>query len=199
MLDKDGFRPNVAIVIANHRNQVFWGKRIREHSWQFPQGGINPGESPEEAMFRELHEEVGLRPDHVRILGRTRDWLRYEVPSTWIKREWRGNYRGQKQIWYLLRLVGRDSDLNLRADTRPEFDAWRWNDYWVDLDGVIEFKRDVYKRALNELEHYLHHGKAVTRRERLFGAAMHSSTDGYDAQPEHAAHFEQAEQTEKHP
>ena len=99
MLDKDGFRPNVAIVITNHRNQVFWGKRIREHSWQFPQGGINPGESPEDAMFRELHEEVGLRPDHVRILGRTRDWLRYEVPSTWIKREWRGNYRGQKQIW----------------------------------------------------------------------------------------------------
>ena len=201
MLDKDGFRPNVAIVIANHRNQVFWGKRIREHSWQFPQGGINLGESPEEAMFRELHEEVGLRPDHVRILGRTRDWLRYEVPSTWIKREWRGNYRGQKQIWYLLRLVGRDSDLNLRADTRPEFDAWRWNDYWVDLDGVIEFKRDVYKRALNELEHYLHHGKATMRRERLFGAAMHSSSEGYDAQPEHTAHVEQTgqpEQTEKH-
>ena len=174
MLDKDGFRPNVAIVIANHRNQVFWGKRIREHSWQFPQGGINPGESPEEAMFRELQEEVGLRPEHVRILGRTRDWLRYEVPSTWIKREWRGNYRGQKQIWYLLRLVGRDSDLNLRGDSRPEFDAWRWNDYWVDLDGVIEFKRDVYKRALNELERYLHHGKPHTRRERLFGPAMHS-------------------------
>ena len=201
MLDKDGFRPNVAIVIANHRNQVFWGKRIREHSWQFPQGGINPGESPEDAMFRELHEEVGLRPDHVRILGRTRDWLRYEVPSTWIKREWRGNYRGQKQIWYLLRLVGRDSDLNLRADTRPEFDAWRWNDYWVDLDGVIEFKRDVYKRALNELEHCLHHGKAATRRERLFGATVHSSTEGYDVQPEPTAHIDeggQTEQTEKY-
>lgn len=183
MLDKDGFRPNVAIVIANHRNQVFWGKRIREHSWQFPQGGINPGESPEEAMFRELHEEVGLRPDHVRILGRTRDWLRYEVPSSWIKREWRGNYRGQKQIWYLLRLVGRDSDLNLRGDSRPEFDAWRWNDYWVDLDGVIEFKRDVYKRALNELEHHLHHGKAYTRRERMYGPAMHVAPDDYDMPP----------------
>ena len=188
MLDKDGFRPNVAIVIVNHRNQVFWGKRIREHSWQFPQGGINLGESPEEAMFRELHEEVGLRPDHVRILGRTRDWLRYEVPSTWIKREWRGNYRGQKQIWYLLRLVGRDSDLNLRADTRPEFDAWRWNDYWVDLDGVIEFKRDVYKRALNELEHHLHYGKAMSRRERMYGPAMHMSHEGYDAAQVQAAH-----------
>ncbi len=172
MLDKDGFRPNVAIVIVNHRNQVFWGKRIREHSWQFPQGGINLGESPEDAMFRELQEEVGLRPDHVRILGRTRDWLRYEVPSTWIKREWRGNYRGQKQIWYLLRLVGRDSDLNLRADTRPEFDAWRWTDYWVDLDGVIEFKRDVYRRGLGELERFLHHSKVQSRRERMFGSGM---------------------------
>ncbi len=201
MLDKDGFRPNVAIVIVNHRNQVFWGKRIREHSWQFPQGGINLGESPEEAMFRELHEEVGLRPDHVRILGRTRDWLRYEVPSTWIKREWRGNYRGQKQIWYLLRLVGRDSDLNLRADTRPEFDAWRWNDYWVDLDAVIEFKRDVYKRALNELEHYLHHGKTATRRDRLF-EPVHSSHEGDDAGQERGVHLAEhigpAAQAQKH-
>lgn len=182
MLDKDGFRPNVAIVITNHKNQVFWGKRIREHSWQFPQGGINPGESPEDAMYRELQEEVGLRSEHVVILGRTRDWLRYEVPSTWVKREWRGNYRGQKQIWYLLRLVGRDSDLNLRADSKPEFDAWRWNDFWVDLDGVIEFKRDVYKRALNELERYLHHGKALTRRDRLYGGTLHTPPDDYQLQ-----------------
>jgi putative (di)nucleoside polyphosphate hydrolase len=90
------------------------------------------------------------------------------VPSSWIKREWRGNYRGQKQIWYLLRLVGRDSDLNLRADVKPEFDAWRWNDYWVDLDGVIEFKRDVYTRALNELERFLYHGKSHLRRDRIY-------------------------------
>jgi putative (di)nucleoside polyphosphate hydrolase len=182
MLDKDGFRPNVAIVIANHRNQVFWGKRIREHSWQFPQGGINPGESPEAAMYRELHEEVGLRPEHVAILGRTRDWLRYEVPTSWVKREWRGNYRGQKQIWYLLRLVGRDADLNLRADTKPEFDAWRWADYWVDLDGVIEFKRDVYKTALVELERYLHHGRPQSRRDRLYGHTIRGLPDHYQEQ-----------------
>ena len=75
MLDRDGYRPNVAIVIVNSKNQVFWGKRIREHSWQFPQGGINPGENPEQAMYRELQEEVGLMPQHVKILGRTRDWL----------------------------------------------------------------------------------------------------------------------------
>ena len=130
-------------------------------------------------MYRELHEEVGLRSEHVVILGRTRDWLRYEVPSTWVKREWRGNYRGQKQIWYLLRLTGRDSDLNLRADTKPEFDAWRWTDFWVDLDGVIEFKRDVYKRALNELERYLHYGKLQSRRDRLFGGTVNMPPDGY--------------------
>ena len=159
MLDRDGFRPNVGIIICNASNQVFWGKRIREHAWQFPQGGIKHGESPEQAMYRELMEEVGLKPEHVEILGRTRDWLRYEVPSSWIKREWRGSYRGQKQIWYLLRMVGRDTDVSLRASMHPEFDAWRWNDYWVPLEDVIEFKRDVYKSALNELAGHLNADK----------------------------------------
>ena len=84
IIDRDGYRPNVGIILSNASNQVFWGKRIREHSWQFPQGGIKQGESPEEAMYRELMEEVGLRPEHVKILGRTRDWLRYDVPTTWI-------------------------------------------------------------------------------------------------------------------
>jgi len=134
MLDREGYRPNVGIVLVNARNEVFWGKRIREHSWQFPQGGIKKGETPEEAMYRELHEEVGLLPQHVRILGRTRDWLRYDVPRRWVKRQWRNVYRGQKQIWFLLRLVGRDSDVCLRATAHPEFDAWRWAHYWVPLE-----------------------------------------------------------------
>lgn len=157
MLDRDGFRPNVGIILCNAQNKVFWGKRIREHAWQFPQGGIDHGESPEIAMYRELMEEVGLRPEHVEILGRTRDWLRYEVPSNWIRREWRSSYRGQKQIWFLLRLIGRDSDVSLRATPHPEFDAWRWSDYWVPLEDVVDFKREVYKMALNELAVYLHH------------------------------------------
>ena len=155
MLDREGFRPNVGIILLNARNQVFWGKRLRTHSWQFPQGGIKYGESPEQAMFRELHEEVGLRPDHVRILARTRDWLRYEVPDHFIRKDARGHYRGQKQIWFLLRLMGRDSDLDLRATDHPEFDAWRWNEYWVPLELVIEFKRDVYQMALSELARFL--------------------------------------------
>ena len=155
MLDREGFRPNVGIILLNHKSQVFWGKRIRTHSWQFPQGGIDRGETPEQAMFRELHEEVGLQPEHVSILARTRDWLRYEVPDRFIRRESRGHYRGQKQIWYLLRLTGRDGDLNLRATNHPEFDAWRWNDYWVPLDVVVDFKRGVYEMALTELARFL--------------------------------------------
>jgi putative (di)nucleoside polyphosphate hydrolase len=155
MIDKDGYRPNVGIVICNARNEVFWGKRVRQDSWQFPQGGIKHGESPEQAMFRELMEEVGLAPEHVRILGRTRDWMRYDVPRDWVKREWRGHYRGQKQIWYLLRLVGRECDVRLRASTHPEFDAWRWSDYWMPIEAVVEFKRDVYRLALSELERLL--------------------------------------------
>ncbi len=155
MIDRDGYRPNVGIILCNAKNEVFWGKRIKEHSWQFPQGGIKRGESPEQAMYRELYEEVGLQPQHVRILGRTKNWLRYDVPSHWVRKEWRSTYKGQKQIWYLLRLIGRDCDVSLRASGHPEFDAWRWHEYWIPLESVIEFKRDVYQLALTELAPYL--------------------------------------------
>ena len=155
MVDKDGYRPNVGIVICNARNEVFWGKRVRQNSWQFPQGGIKHGESPEQAMYRELMEEVGLAQEHVRILGRTRDWLRYDVPRDWVKRDWRGHYRGQKQIWFLLRLLGQDCSVRLRASDHPEFEAWRWNDYWAPAEAVVEFKREVYRSALSELERFL--------------------------------------------
>jgi putative (di)nucleoside polyphosphate hydrolase len=163
MLDREGFRPNVGIILLNHKNQVFWGKRIKTHSWQFPQGGINHGETPEQAMFRELHEEIGLLPTQVRIVARTRDWMRYEVPNHYVRREARGHYRGQKQIWFLLQLMGRDNDMNLRATDHPEFDAWRWNEYWVPLEAVIEFKRDVYQMALTELARFLPRGAHQNR------------------------------------
>jgi putative (di)nucleoside polyphosphate hydrolase len=155
MIDRNGYRSNVGIILLNSKNEVFWGKRIKQDSWQFPQGGIKPGESPQQAMYRELTEEIGLHPWHVEIIGRTRDWLRYEVPDQWIRRDWRGNYKGQKQIWYLLRLVGRDCDVSLRTSVRPEFDAWRWNQYWVELESVVEFKRQVYRQALTELARLL--------------------------------------------
>ena len=163
MLDREGYRPNVGIVLLNSHNEVFWGKRVGQHSWQFPQGGIQHGESPEQAMYRELHEEVGLLPEHVQIIGRTRDWLRYEVPEEYLRRQnstrlHRTAYRGQKQIWFLLRLIGLDSDIQLRASDHPEFDAWRWVPFWIQLDGVIDFKRDVYQLALSELARYLSRG-----------------------------------------
>ncbi len=167
MLDQDGYRPNVGIILANCRHEVFWGKRVNQHAWQFPQGGIKHGETPEQAMYRELEEEIGLKSDHVRILGRTRHWLRYEVPDKWVRRDWRGTYRGQKQIWYLLRMVGRDCDVKLRTSDKPEFDAWRWHEYWVPLDTVIDFKREVYRDALAELHRYL----GADRRQRAPSAA----------------------------
>ncbi|PLC50284.1 RNA pyrophosphohydrolase [Pollutimonas subterranea] len=182
MLDREGYRPNVGIILVNQKNEVFWGKRIREHAWQFPQGGIKFGESPVQAMFRELHEEVGLRPEHVRILGRTRDWLRYNVPNNFVRRDSRGHYKGQKQIWFLLRMVGRDTDVCLRATRNPEFDAWRWSQYWVPLDAVIEFKRDVYTQALNELALILFKRGQETRylRQRVQGhRAASSENEGH--------------------
>lgn len=156
MIDRDGYRPNVGIVLCNARNEVFWGKRVRQDAWQFPQGGIQHGEAPEEAMYRELMEEVGLAREHVRVLGRTRDWLRYDVPTEWVRRDGRNShYRGQKQIWFLLRLTGRDTDVRLRASDHPEFDAWRWHDYWASVEAVVDFKREVYRLALTELERFL--------------------------------------------
>ena len=188
MLDRDGYRPNVGIILANQRNEVFWGKRVNQHAWQFPQGGIKHGETPVEAMYRELEEEIGLQQAHVRVLGRTREWLRYEVPEKWLRpcRDGaggpsgtpssaqsstdgaRGAYRGQKQIWYLLRMTGRDCDISLRASGHPEFDAWRWHDYWVPLEAVIDFKREVYRQALIELHRYLQ----ADRRARPRGGAQ---------------------------
>jgi putative (di)nucleoside polyphosphate hydrolase len=133
-------------------------------------------------MMRELHEEVGLFREHVRIVARTRDWLRYEVPDRYIRRDSRGHYKGQKQIWFLLQLVGHDWDLNLRATDHPEFDAWRWNDYWVPLDAVVEFKRGVYEMALTELARYLPRNEHRNRFLRQ-GMRPHESESTHDAIP----------------
>ncbi|ETD72400.1 RNA pyrophosphohydrolase [Pelistega indica] len=164
MLDREGYRPNVGIILLNQKNEVFWGKRIREKSWQFPQGGIKYGENPTQAMYRELYEELGLKPEHVQILGRTRNWIRYNVPEHFVRRESRGHYKGQKQIWFLLKLVGKDKNISLRATNHPEFDAWRWSKYWVQLEQVIEFKRGVYLEALKELSVFTDENKTSETR-----------------------------------
>lgn len=164
MVDREGFRPNVGIVLVNARNDVFLGQRVRDHKWQFPQGGIDRGETPVEAMYRELYEEIGLLPTHVKIIGRTRDWLRYEVPESFLRRGDRGNFRGQKQIWFLLRMVGSDGDICLRNTDHAEFDGWSWRKYWSPVDCVVEFKREVYMAALTELSRFLRRPSTFHRR-----------------------------------
>ena len=149
-IDEQGFRANVGIVLANGAGQLFWARRTGTDAWQFPQGGIRPRESLENAMYRELREEVGLLPDHVEIVACTQDWLRYRLPRRYMRTRTRPVCIGQKQRWFLLRLLAADSEVRLDVSRRPEFDHWRWVDYWHPLDEVIDFKRLVYKQALDE-------------------------------------------------
>ena len=151
MIDSDGYRPNVAIVLCNKRRQLFWGRRIGQDAWQFPQGGIKERETPEQAMYRELEEEVGLQPHHVEVVGCTDDWLRYRLPEKYIRYHSKPLCIGQKQIWYLLRLRCQDRDVCLDSSPKPEFDQWRWVKYWHPLHEVVYFKRRIYSRALRQL------------------------------------------------
>ncbi|PID46911.1 MAG: RNA pyrophosphohydrolase [Proteobacteria bacterium] len=151
MIDENGFRPNVGIILSNCDGKVFWGKRIGQSSWQFPQGGINEGETPLEAMYRELHEEVGLSPEDVEVMGYTANWLKYRLPKHLIRRRSMPTCIGQKQLWFMLKLTGDDSCVNLRASETPEFDGWRWVHYNRPVREVVYFKRMVYEKALSEL------------------------------------------------
>lgn len=152
MLDENGYRPNVGIILCNQDNQVFWARRCGQNGWQFPQGGIKAHESPEQALFRELQEEVGLGPEHVSIIGRTQDWLHYEIPDQFRRSARNSPFRGQKQIWFLLRMIGSEEHVRLNACERPEFDCWQWVEYWSPLQDIVAFKRQVYEQALRELE-----------------------------------------------
>lgn len=151
MVDQDGFRPNVGIVICNDRGQLLWAKRVGQDAWQFPQGGVDRGESPEQALFRELYEEVGLTEADVEILASTRGWLRYKLPKKYIRRNSKPLCIGQKQKWYLLRLTGDEQQIRFDCGHKAEFDGWEWVNYWYPVDKVVDFKRDVYRRALKEL------------------------------------------------
>jgi putative (di)nucleoside polyphosphate hydrolase len=155
MIDSEGYRLNVGIILCNDEGRVFWARRAGMRSWQFPQGGIKCNEAPEEAMYRELHEEVGLRGHQVQVIGRTRDWLRYELPERYIRKHSHPICIGQRQLWYILRLIGQENSICLDATDRPEFDAWCWVDYWRPLHDVVYFKREVYRRALTELGRHL--------------------------------------------
>ena len=150
MIDDDGYRPNVGIVICNRQGQVLWARRYGQHSWQFPQGGINPGETPEQAMYRELFEEVGLSKKDVRILASTRNWLRYKLPKRLVRWDTKPVCIGQKQKWFLLQLMCNDADINMQRSSTPEFDGWRWVSFWYPVRQVVSFKRDVYRRVMKE-------------------------------------------------
>jgi len=150
VIDSDGYRPNVGIILANRSGQVLWARRIGEDAWQFPQGGINNRESPEEALYRELGEEIGLSRGHVEIVGCTKGWLRYKLPRRLLRQN-NSSFVGQKQKWFLLKMLSADGIVRVDRSNSPEFDEWRWVSYWYPLGQVVSFKRDVYRRALKEL------------------------------------------------
>lgn len=150
MIDAEGYRANVGIVICNRHGQVFWAKRLGQHSWQFPQGGVDDGESAEQTMYRELYEEVGLSKDDVEILCYTRNWYRYRLPKRLIRKDSSPVCIGQKQRWYLLRLTCNESEIDFTRSAHPEFDDWRWVSFWYPVRQVVSFKRDVYRKVLRE-------------------------------------------------
>ncbi len=154
MIDGNGYRSNVGIVIANAEGKVLWAKRVGQDAWQFPQGGMRASESPEEALYRELYEEVGLIPQQVQIIGRTKGWLRYKVPKRFL-RDNQCSFIGQKQKWFLLKMLAHDEHVSLLQSKLPEFERWQWVSYWYPLGKIVSFKQDVYRHALKELAPYL--------------------------------------------
>ncbi|MCP4001640.1 MAG: RNA pyrophosphohydrolase [Gammaproteobacteria bacterium] len=149
--DSNGFRSNVGIILTSQEGSLLLGGRKGQSGWQFPQGGIQVDETPEEAMFRELNEEIGLDVEDVEVLGQTRDWLHYRLPERLIRKDREPVCIGQKQIWFMLRLTASENNLRMDTTDTPEFDRWRWVDYWYPVKEVIHFKRQVYVSALSEL------------------------------------------------
>lgn len=151
MIDSDGYRANVGIVLSNPDGAVLWARRMGQDAWQFPQGGINANEDEEQAMYRELWEEVGLQSKDVDVIASTKSWLRYKLPKRMVRRNSQPVCIGQKQKWFLLQLTSNEEQLNLKASQTPEFDQWKWVDYWYPIDHVVYFKKRVYRCALQQL------------------------------------------------
>jgi putative (di)nucleoside polyphosphate hydrolase len=151
VIDTEGFRANVGIVLMRDDGSVFLGRRARGGGWQFPQGGMQSGETPEQSLFRELHEEVGLLAKDVELIGATGEWLRYRLPARYVRRDQLPLCIGQKQRWFLLRLRAEAAPFVFDTHEEPEFDEYRWSPWWEPVREIIGFKRPVYARMLSEL------------------------------------------------
>jgi len=145
------YRPCVGVMLVNGEGMAFVGKRIDNKEgdwWQMPQGGVDPGEDLDTAMLRELGEETGLTPKHVEIVTRMEGQLLYDLPDELIGKLWGGKYRGQRQSWYLVRLTGEDSDIDLEAHKHPEFCEWKWIDPELLPEMIVPFKRTIYEEVV---------------------------------------------------
>ena len=152
---RKGYRPNVAMIVINNDNRVLICRRRNTQTWQFPQGGIDPNENIQEAMYRELHEEVGLSKEDVNIIGKSKKMITYDIPITLRLKVLGGKFKGQDQKWFLLKTIKDDIKINLNNEVIPEFEEFEWVSYWRALDRIIDFKKEAYRQALTELRFFV--------------------------------------------
>ena len=147
------YRSNVGIMMVNEKGYVFVGQRLdnNQNAWQMPQGGIDAGEDPETAAYRELLEETGVKKQDVRFVASSSQWLSYDLPEDLIPILWNGKFRGQKQKWFLFKFLGEDRDINI-ATEHPEFSKWKWISKENLLKEIVPFKKSVYENVLKEFK-----------------------------------------------
>ena len=151
-IKEKGYRLNVGIIVANSEGKLLYCKRKKSNNWQFPQGGIDRNEDPFLAALRELYEEVGIQKDKVKLIKESENWYKYDLPGKYKKNNFLWNdFKGQKQKWFLFKLI-EEVMIDLNNENNPEFDEFDWVDYWKPLDEIVEFKREIYKKVLSELE-----------------------------------------------
>ena len=151
------YRPNVGIIIFNRDGKILWCKRKQGDGWQFPQGGIDEGATPQDAIYRETYEEVGLEKQKIKLVRENDRWINYDVPKDKIPKYFsfkNRRFKGQTQKWFLAEFLGNDEDINLSVHNQIEFSEWRWSTYWHPIKGGVEFKRDAYRKVLNDLLPY---------------------------------------------
>ncbi len=150
------YRPCVGVVLINPAGLIFAGQRRDSDipAWQMPQGGIDNGETPQQAALRELWEETGVTADLVTPLAEAPDWISYDLPADLIGKVWKGKYRGQRQRWFAMRYHGRDDQINIVTD-HPEFSHWRWIGADAMLASIVPFKRAVYDQVVAAFRGYL--------------------------------------------